>query len=75
VRSLTRSINATDSIVFQTGPSNGGARGGWTVQATVARELTVTGIRYELKGGTYQLETNASGTVSFGHFRAARPQP
>ena len=64
----------TDQIVFETAPSAGGVPGAWTVRATTPREFVLTSVRFELKAGTSDAQTNAPGTVAFDNFRAAVPQ-
>jgi hypothetical protein len=63
---------ATDDIVFETAAAAGGIPGTWVVRATVARELTVTAMRFELKGGTYQTEGVSPGSVTFDNARFAK---
>ncbi len=61
---------ATDQIMFETAP----AHGNWSRHAAVARELPITAVRVELKGGTYQAEAVAPGFAVFDHVRVAGPQ-
>lgn len=61
---------ASDQMVFETAP----AHGDWSRHAAVARELAITALRVELKGGTYQAEAAAPGFAVFDHVRVARPQ-
>jgi hypothetical protein len=58
---------ATDAVVFETAPSLGGTPGAWMLQTSTSRQVAVTGMRVELKAGTYQVETVAPGAVAFDH--------
>ncbi|PYQ68775.1 MAG: hypothetical protein DMG01_30270 [Acidobacteria bacterium] len=63
---------ASSNIVFETAPSNGGLPGTWTTRRTVARELSVTAMRLELKAGSTDPQSVSPGTVRFDDVRAAR---
>ena len=58
-----------DRIAFQT--SADGVS--WTTQATVARQLSITALRVELKGGTSQVEIADPGLVAFDDFVLSKP--
>lgn len=62
-----------DTIVFETAPAVSGAPGTWTPRASTLRDITITGLKVELKAGTYQSESTAPGTVQFDNVRVARP--
>jgi len=68
-----RHDNATDQIKFETAQNVAGAPGTWVTKLSAARELAVTAVKVELKGGTYQTETNNPGTVTFDNVRVAKP--
>jgi hypothetical protein len=65
---------ATNRVIFETAPDNGGVPGVWTQRYSEAWSSTVNlGIvQFELKGGTWQVEGNVPGTVIFDNFKAAR---
>ena len=58
---------ATNSVVFETAPANGSAPGSWTQRysETWNSAVQLSAIQFELKGGTWQAETNAPGKVIF----------
>jgi hypothetical protein len=64
------------SVVFASAPDNGGTPGSWM---ELVREpwntasVPLGSVLFELKGGTWQPEANAAGTVIFDNFRAATP--
>lgn len=64
------------TVVFETASNSGGVPGTWTIQASEAwnnAAVPVTAVLFELKAGTWQVETIAPGSVTFDNFRAARP--
>jgi hypothetical protein len=69
---------ASGNVIFETAPDNGGVPGTWVVRYSEAWNTSViplSAVIFELKGGTWQPEANASGKVIFDNFRAAKPQP
>jgi endonuclease/exonuclease/phosphatase family metal-dependent hydrolase len=68
--------DATGSIVvFETAPTNGGAPGTWTQRYSESwnNNIMLSNMRFEVKGGTWQAETIAPGTIIFDNFRVAKP--
>lgn len=64
------------NVIFETAPNNGGSPGSWTVRYTEAwntAAIPLGSILLEIKGGTWQAESNAPGKVIFDNFRAAKP--
>jgi hypothetical protein len=71
-----RHDSTSGAVVFEAAPDNGGVPGTWTVlysEAWNTTNVSLTAIIFELKGGTWQSETNAAGKVIFDNFKAARP--
>ncbi|HJQ71510.1 MAG TPA: IPT/TIG domain-containing protein [Blastocatellia bacterium] len=70
-----RHDSSTGSVIFETAPDNAGAPGAWTQRFSKpwASSVNLGAIQFELKGGTWQVEANAPGTVIFDNLRAARP--
>jgi len=71
-----RHDSATGLVVFETAPSNAGAPGAWTQlfsQAWNTSAIPLSSVNFELKGGTWRIESNNPGTVIFDNFRAAKP--
>jgi hypothetical protein len=65
----------TGNVVFETAPDSGGSPGTWTVRYTEAwnsSAVPLGAILFEIKGGTWQAESNAPGKVIFDNFRAAK---
>lgn len=66
----------TGNFIFETAPSNAGVPGTWT-QRYVApwntSAVPLSSVLFELKAGTWRIETGSPGTVIFDNFRAARP--
>ena len=64
----------TNSVVFETAPANGGAPGTWTQRysETWNSAVQLSAIQFELKGGTWQAETNAAGKVIFDNLFVSR---
>src|SRR5262249_49659338 len=54
-----------------------GVPGAWTSVFSEAwnNSISLTGLIFEIKAGTWQAEANAAGTVTFDNFRAAVPAP
>jgi hypothetical protein len=71
-----RHESASGNVIFETAPDNGGSPGTWTVRYSEAwntSAIPLGTILFEIKGGTWQAEANAPGTVIFDNFRVARP--
>src|SRR5205823_1214862 len=68
-----RHVTATDQVSFETAPNTGGAPGTWTVRATIARQLSIASMYFEVKAGTWTSEANSPGTVAFDNARVAKP--
>jgi len=63
-------------VIFETAPSNAGSPGAWTLvfsEPWNTSAIPLSAVSFELKGGTWRLESNAPGTVIFDNFRAAKP--
>jgi hypothetical protein len=70
-----RHDDSTGSVTFEAAPSSGGAPGAWTVLFSESwnQSVNIGGVKFEIKGGTWQAETNAPGKVIFDNFKAAVP--
>jgi len=70
-----RHDSTTNSVTLDTAPGTSGVPGTWTQQYTETwnSSISTTGILFEVKGGTFQAETNAPGKVIFDNFKAAKP--
>jgi hypothetical protein len=71
-----RHDSTTGSVVFETASDNGGVPGAWTIRSTATwntSAVPLSGVRFELKAGTWQPEPIAPGVVIFDNFRAAKP--
>ena len=70
-----RHNSSAGSVIFETAPDNAGVPGAWTQRFSKpwASSVNLSAIQFELKGGTWQVEANAPGTVIFDNFKAARP--
>ena len=58
------------SMIMETAPANGSAPGTWTQQYSQmwSSSVVLTSTVFEVKGGTWQAEANAAGTVIFDNF-------
>lgn len=71
-----RHDSSSGNLVFETAPDNAGSPGTWTSRFSEAwntSAIPLTSILLEIKGGTWQPESNAPGKVIFDSFRAAKP--
>lgn len=70
-----RHDSTTNAVTLDTAPGTGGTPGTWTQQYTETwnGSISTSGIIFEVKGGTFQAETNAPGKVIFDNFKAATP--
>jgi hypothetical protein len=71
-----RHDQSTGHVVFETASSNPLLSGSWTAHYSEPwnnAAVPVTSVMFELKAGTWQVESIAPGTVVFDNFRAARP--
>ena len=67
---------STGRVVFETASNNAGVPGSWSIHFSEPwnnAAVPVTGVLFELKAGTWQVETIAPGSAVFDNFRAARP--
>ncbi|HZI87559.1 MAG TPA: hypothetical protein VFD48_12045, partial [Pyrinomonadaceae bacterium] len=62
------------SMIMETAPAGGSAPGSWTQRYSQmwSSAISVTAIRFEMKGGTSVAEANAPGKVIFDNFMALR---
>ncbi|HKY43050.1 MAG TPA: IPT/TIG domain-containing protein [Pyrinomonadaceae bacterium] len=70
-----RHDSSTNSVTLDTAPGNSGTPGTWTQRYTETwnSNISTSGILFEVKGGTFQVEANAPGKVIFDNFHAAVP--
>ena len=71
-----RHDQSTGRVVFETASNNAGVPGTWTIRYSEPWDsvaVPLAGVLFELKAGTWQVETIAPGSVVFDNFRAARP--
>ena len=66
---------STGNVTLDTATGSAGVPGTWVQQysETWNPSISLTGIIFEIKGGTSVAETNAPGTVIFDNFKAAIP--
>ena len=67
---------AAGAVVFETAPDNSGVPGAWTEryrEAWNTAAVPLSSVQLELKAGTWQVEANRGGTVSFDNFKLAKP--
>jgi hypothetical protein len=71
-----RNDSTAGNAVFEVAPSSSGAPGTWTqiYSEPWNSAVSLTSLKFELKAGTFQAESNPPGTIAFGNFRAAVPQ-
>jgi hypothetical protein len=71
-----RHHNANGTVIFEAAADNSGQPGPWVElynESWNTTNIPLTGVKFELKGGTWQSEGNAGGKVIFDNFKAARP--
>ncbi|HUK90714.1 MAG TPA: IPT/TIG domain-containing protein, partial [Blastocatellia bacterium] len=70
-----RNDSTAGNVVFEVAQNASGAPGSWTqvYSEPWSSSISLTSLLFELKAGTFQVETNAPGTVDFSNFRAAVP--
>ena len=70
-----RHESGSGRVLFETAPAAGGVPGAWSIRFNEAWNVSaipVSGVLFELKGGTWQSESSPPGKVIFDNFRAAR---
>ena len=67
--------NSAGSMTLDTAPDSGGTPGTWVQRYSEiwSSSVTLTSMIFEIKGGTWQIESNAPGKAIFDNFRAAVP--
>lgn len=63
------------NVVFETAADNPGLAGSWTIRYSERWDgaaVPLNSVLFEIKGGTWQVETIAPGTVVFDNFKAGR---
>jgi hypothetical protein len=70
-----RHDSSSGNVTLDTAPGSGGVPGTWTQQYTETWNSNIdkTVTYFEVKGGTFQVEANAPGTVIFDNFVAETP--
>ncbi|MGH9822091.1 MAG: endonuclease/exonuclease/phosphatase family protein [Blastocatellia bacterium] len=71
-----RHDSSSGNVSFETAPDAGGVPGAWTAKYSEPWNTSwvpLAAIRFEVKAGTWQVESNSPGTVLFDNFRAAAP--
>ncbi len=71
-----RHDSLSGQVVFEVAPASGSAPGTWVqlyAQAWNTAAVPLSSVMFELKAGTWKIETNNPGTVVFDNFRAAHP--
>ena len=65
------------SVTLDTAPGSGGTPGTWVQRYSEIWSglITLSTTTFEVKGGTWQVETTAPGKVIFDTFRSAVPNP
>jgi acid phosphatase len=66
---------SSSSVLFEAATNAGGTPSTWTVLYSEpwSSSVSLSSIVFEIKGGTWQPETNAPGSVTFDNFKAAKP--
>ena len=70
-----RHESGSGRVLFETAPAAGGVPGAWSIRSSEAwnsSAIPLSGVLFELKGGTWQSESSPPGKVIFDNFRAAR---
>ncbi len=68
--------SASNAVIFEAAADNGGQPGTWVElynEIWNTAGVPLTGVQFELKAGTWQIEGNAGGKVIFDNFKSARP--
>jgi acid phosphatase len=63
-------------VVFETAPANAGLPGTWTqlfAEPWNTSSVPLSSVNFEIKGGTWKIESSAPGIVKFDNFKAAKP--
>jgi PKD repeat protein len=62
------------NMIMETAPGTGSGPGTWVQQYNQlwSSSVTVTSLYFEVKGGTWQSEANAAGTIIFDNFSATK---
>jgi len=71
-----RHDQSTGTVVFETAVDNPSLAGSWIVRYSEpwnSSAVPLSTVMFEIKGGTWQPEAVAPGTVIFDNFRAAHP--
>ncbi|MFN2531074.1 MAG: IPT/TIG domain-containing protein [Pyrinomonadaceae bacterium] len=71
-----RHDSAQGKVVFETAPSNAGVPGTWTQiysEQWNTSAVPLSSVMFEIKGGTWKIESSAPGSVKFDNFKAAKP--
>jgi hypothetical protein len=71
-----RHDQSTGNVVFETANDNAGLPGTWTVRYSErwdTASVPLSAVIFEIKAGTWQVESVAPGTVVFDNFKLARP--
>jgi hypothetical protein len=71
-----RHDQSTGNVVFETAADNPGVAGSWSARYMERWDtgaVPLATVMFELKSGTWQVESAAPGLVVFDNFKAARP--
>jgi hypothetical protein len=71
-----RHDQATGNVVFETAPGNSGAPGVWAMrysEAWAQASVPLATMVFEMKAGTWQIESVAPGLAMFDNFKVAKP--
>ena len=71
-----RHDQATGNVVFETAPENSGAPGVWAMrysEAWAQASVPLATMVFEMKAGTWQIESVAPGLAMFDNFKVAKP--
>src|SRR5262249_49062176 len=63
------------SVIFEVAGDGGGVPGSWSAvySESWSSSISMSGVIFEIKAGTWQAEANPPGTVVFDNFKAAIP--
>jgi hypothetical protein len=71
-----RHDSSTGSVIFETAPNNGGSPGAWTQRYSETwntAAIPLGAIQFEIKAGTWKVESSSAGSIFFDNFKAAKP--
>ena len=70
-----RHDGTSGNVIFEVATDGGGVPGSWSAiySEPWSSSISMSGVIFEIKAGTWQAEANPPGTAVFDNFKAARP--